>query len=140
MKLKLIREEFNDICTIGKLFINDEFFCYTLEDKDRGLKDSDPLPLIVAKKVFGKTAIPKGKYKLIVNESPKFKRVLPRILNTKGFTGVLMHRGNSAENSLGCILVGFKKSVNSIFESTQAENKLVNLLMLHGGDHEIEIV
>lgn len=140
MKLKLIREEFNDICTIGKLFINDEFFCYTLEDKDRGLKDSDPLPLIVAKKVFGKTAIPKGKYKLIVNESPKFKRVLPRILNTKGFTGVLMHRGNSAEHSLGCILVGFKKSVNSIFESTQAENKLVNLLMLHGGDHELEIV
>lgn len=140
MKLKLIREEFNDICTIGKLFINDEFFCYTLEDKDRGLKDSDPLPLIVAKKVFGKTAIPKGKYKVIVNESSKFKRVLPRLLNTKGFTGVLMHRGNSAENSLGCILVGFKKSVNSIFESTQAENKLVNLLMLHGGDHEIEIV
>ena len=87
MKLKLIREEFNDICTIGKLFINDEFFCYTLEDKDRGLKDSDPLPLIVAKKVFGKTAIPKGKYKVIVNESPKFKRMLPRILNTKGFTG-----------------------------------------------------
>ena len=116
MKLKLIREEFNDICTIGKLFINDEFFCYTLEDKDRGLKDSDPLPLIVAKKVFGKTAIPKGKYKVIVNESPKFKRMLPRILDIKGFDGVLLHRGNSANDSLGCILVGYKKGENSIFE------------------------
>ena len=141
MKLKVIREVKNDICTIGSLFINGEFFCYTLEDKDRGLKQSDTLLFIQAKKIFGVTAIPSGSYELIVNQSPKFKRMLPRILNIKGFDGVLMHRGNSADHSLGCILVGYQKGDNAIFDSTKAENDLVNLLLLHKDEkHTIEIV
>ena len=141
MKIKVIRETKNDICTIGSLFINGEFFCYTLEDKDRGLKQTDSLLFINAKKIFGLTAIPSGTYKLIVNQSPKFKRMLPRILDIKGFDGVLLHRGNSASDSLGCILIGYKKGENSIFESTKAESDLVNRLLLHNSeDHTIEIV
>ena len=141
MKLKVVRETKNDICTIGSLFINGEFFCYTLEDKDRGLKQSDSLLFINAKKIFGLTAIPSGTYKLIVNQSPKFKRMLPRILDIKGFDGVLLHRGNSANDSLGCILLGYKKGENSIFESTKAETDLVNRLLLHNQEvHTIEIV
>jgi hypothetical protein len=141
MKLKVIREVKNDICTIGSLFINGEFFCYTLEDKDRGLKQTDSLLFIQGKKIFGKTAIPLGTYKLIVNQSPKFKRMLPRILDIKGFDGVLIHRGNTADHSLGCLLVGYKKSENSIFESTKAETDLVNRLLLHNQEpHTIEIV
>lgn len=141
MKLKVVREVKNDVCTIGSLFINDVFFCYTLEDKDRGLKQSDSLLYINTKKIFGLTAIPSGLYKLIVNQSPKFKRMLPRILDVKGYDGVLMHRGNSAEHSLGCILVGYKKGENSIFESTKAETDLVNRLLLHNQEvHTIEIV
>ena len=141
MKLKVIREVKTDISTIGSLFINGEFFCYTLEDKDRGLKQSDNLLFINAKKIFGLTAIPSGTYKLIVNQSPKFKRMLPRILDIKGFDGVLIHRGNTADHSLGCLLVGYKKGENSIFESTKAESDLVNRLLLHNSeDHTIEIV
>jgi hypothetical protein len=141
MKLKVVRETKNDVCTIGSLFINDVFFCYTLEDKDRGLKQSDSLLFIQAKKIFGLTAIPSGFYKLTVNQSPKFKRMLPRILDIKGFDGVLLHRGNSANDSLGCILVGYKKGDNSIFESTKAETDLVNRLLLHNQElHTIEIV
>ena len=141
MKLKVVRETKNDICTIGSLFINDVFFCYTLEDKDRGLKQSDSLLFIQAKKIFGLTAIPSGFYKLTVNQSPKFKRMLPRILDIKGFDGVLMHRGNSADHSLGCILVGYQKGDNAIFDSTKAENDLVNLLLLHKDEkHTLEIL
>ena len=141
MKLKVVRETKNDVCTIGSLFINDVFFCYTLEDKDRGLKQSDSLLFIQAKKIFGLTAIPSGFYKLTVNQSPKFKRMLPRILDIKGFDGVLLHRGNSANDSLGCILIGYKKGENSIFESTKAETDLVNRLLLHNNEvHTIEIV
>jgi hypothetical protein len=141
MKLKVVREIKNDVCTIGSLFINDVFFCYTLEDKDRGLKQSDSLLFIQAKKIFGVTAIPSGFYKLTVNQSPKFKRMLPRILDIKGFSGVLLHRGNSANDSLGCILLGYKKGDNSIFESTKAEIDLVNRLLLHNNEvHSIEIV
>jgi hypothetical protein len=141
MKLKVVRETKNDVSTIGSLFINDVFFCYTLEDKDRGLKQSDSLLFIQAKKIFGLTAIPLGFYKLTVNQSPKFKRMLPRILDIKGFSGVLLHRGNSANDSLGCILVGYKKGDNSIFESTKAETDLVNRLLLHNNEvHTIEIV
>jgi hypothetical protein len=141
MKLKVVRENKNDVCTIGSLFINDVFFCYTLEDKDRGLKQSDSLLFIQAKKIFGLTAIPSGFYKLTVNQSPKFKRMLPRIIDIKGFSGVLLHRGNSANDSLGCILLGYKKGHNSIFESTKAETDLVNRLLLHNNEvHTIEIV
>ena len=141
MKLKVVRELKNDVCTIGSLFINDVFFCYTLEDKDRGLKQSDSLLFIQTKKIFGLTAIPLGFYKLTVNQSPKFKRMLPRILEIKGFDGVLLHRGNTADHSLGCILIGYKKGHNSIFESTKAENDLVNRLLLHNNEvHSIEIV
>jgi len=141
MKLKVIREVKNDVCTIGSLFLNGEFFCYTLEDKDRGLKQSDSLLFINTKKIFGLTAIPSGLYKLIVNQSPKFKRMLPRILDIKGFNGVLLHRGNTADHSLGCILIGYKKGENSIFESTKAETDLVNRLLLHNQElHTIEII
>lgn len=139
MKLTLIREVFTELSTIGSLYVGDKFFCYTLEDKDRGLKSSDLLPLIVAKKIYGKTAIPKGTYKLTLTQSPRFGRVLPRLHGVKGFNGVLIHRGNTAEHTLGCILVGFQKGLNSIHDSTKAETNLINYLTIHGNEHEIEI-
>ena len=141
MKLKVIREIKTEVSTIGRLFVNDKFFCYTLEDKDRGLKQTDSLLFINTKKIFGLTAIPSGNYELIVNLSPKFKRMLPRILNIKGFDGVLMHRGNTANDSLGCIILGYQKGDNAIFDSTKAENDLVNLLLLHKDEkHSLEIL
>jgi len=139
MKIKVVRETFTDKSTIGSLYLNDVFFCYTLEDKDRGLEQSQSLIIIQAKKLFGITAIPYGNYALIVNKSPKFGRLLPRLQGIKGFDGVLIHRGNSAEHSHGCILVGYKKGTDCIMESTKAEADLITILQRES-THTIEIV
>ena len=139
MKIKVVREVFTDKSTIGSLYLNDVFFCYTLEDKDRGLEQSQSLIIIQAKKLFGITAIPYGKYPLIVNKSPKFGRLLPRLQGIKGYDGVLIHRGNSAEHSHGCILVGYKKGTDCIMESTKAEADLITILQRES-THTIEIV
>ena len=139
MKIKVVRETFTDKSTIGSLYLNDVFFCYTLEDKDRGLEQSQSLIIIQAKKLFGITAIPYGNYPLIVNKSPKFGRLLPRLQGIKGFDGVLIHRGNSAEHSHGCILVGYKKGTDCIMESTKAEADLITILQRES-THTIEIV
>jgi len=139
MKIKVVREVFTDKSTIGSLYLNDVFFCYTLEDKDRGLEQSQSLIIIQAKKLFGITAIPYGKYPLIVNKSPKFGRLLPRLQGIKGYDGVLIHRGNSAEHSHGCILVGYKKGTDCIMESTNAEADLITILQRES-THTIEIV
>jgi len=126
MNLRIIRKTFTEKSTIGELHINGQFFCYTLEDKDRGLDDSMSLLTIKAKKIFGLTAIPYGSYKMIVNVSPKMGRLLPRFVNIKGFDGVLIHRGNTATDSLGCVIVGYKKGIDSVYESTKAEADLVS--------------
>jgi hypothetical protein len=109
MKLTLQRKVFNtegDRATIGELFIDGEFFCYTLEDEVR----ADGI------KVYGKTAIPVGEYSVEVTYSPRFKRLMPLIYNTPdyrvvngdvSFSGVRFHGGNTAENSHGCPLVAF---------------------------------
>lgn len=139
MELLLKREDFTKNSTIGSLYINDVFFCYTLEDKDRGLNQTDSLLTIKAKKIWGQTAIPKGTYDVIVNKSPKFGRLTPRLLNVKGYEGVLIHRGNNANHSAGCILVGYKKDVDCIMESTKAEADLLTILQRES-KHTIEIV
>ena len=100
MKLKLIRP---DTCganaTIGKLFVDGVFECYTLEDVDRDLENGGT-------KVFGCTAIPRGKYKVIVTNSNRFKRMLPEIIGVPQFEGVRIHSGNKPEDTEGCVLVG----------------------------------
>src|SRR3712207_922846 len=106
MILNLKRMYYKEDYTIGKLYIDGIYFCDTLEDKDRGLKDNDNILSIKAKKVFGKTAIPKGTYKVILNESNRFKKILPFIVNVKGFEGIRIHQGNLSNHTEGCILVG----------------------------------
>lgn len=105
-----------DSYTIGKLYINDQYICDTLEDTDRNLTKETPLDKIKDTKIYGKTAIPTGRYKVNMNTvSPKFKDrswavpyngCIPRLENVPGFEGVLIHPGNTDEDTLGCILVG----------------------------------
>lgn len=128
MKLHLIRKEFTPQSTIGELWIDGGFFCFVLEDKDRGLVQWENIVSIKAKKLFGITAIPYGKYRVKLSVSPRFKRTLPEILDVKGFTGVRIHRGNTAEDSHGCLIVGYRKAYNTVFDSTRAENDLVEKL------------
>jgi hypothetical protein len=124
MELKLVRKVFTNESTIGDLFIDDLFFCYILEDKDRGLTQSMPLKDSIATKVHGKTAIPYGRYEIDWTMSARFKVMMPILLNVKGYSGIRIHKGNTEIDSLGCLLCGTKKASNRITESTTATNKL----------------
>ena len=120
--------------TIGKLYLNGVYFCDTLEDTDRGLTQGMPLQKIKDLKIKGATAIPKGKYKVTMNVvSPKFSKratyqfcqgKLPRLLNVDGYDGVLIHIGNTAKDTEGCILVGQNKVVGQVINSTATFKKL----------------
>lgn len=102
IKLFLARKHGTKGYTTGRMYWNGELLCYTLEDQEREVKGKP----VEKWKVKGETAIPQGKYKVILSRSPRFKRVLPEVLNVEGFTGIRIHRGNKAEHTEGCILVG----------------------------------
>lgn len=114
--------------TIGKLYINDKYFCDTLEDTDRGLTQSMTEQQIGSKKVYGETAIPTGTYRIIISYSNKFKKQMPLLLNVPGFAGIRIHSGNTEKDSLGCILVGKNKSVGKVLESRDTYSKLFSIL------------
>lgn len=114
--------------TIGKLYINDQYFCDTLEDTDRGLTQSMTEQQIKSKKVYGETAIPTGTYKVIISYSNKFKKQMPLLLNVPGFAGIRIHSGNTEKDSLGCILVGKNKAVGKVLESRDTYSKLFSIL------------
>lgn len=105
MKLKLIRQFGTEGFTEGKLYIDDVFECYTVEDEDRHLEAGGI-------KIPAVTAIPKGSYEVVLSMSPRFKKILPEVLNVPGFTGVRIHSGNSSKDSEGCILVGSSNDRN----------------------------
>jgi len=117
-----------DTYTIGKLIIDGKRICETIEDKDRGLTDNMSVDDIKKKKVYGETAIPAGTYTISMNVvSPKFKSrawakkyggIVPRILNVKGFDGVLLHPMNTAKDSYGCIGMGRNTAVGKVTNST----------------------
>jgi hypothetical protein len=135
MNLILKRTDFTDKSTIGELTINGKFICYVLEDKDRGLKDLMDVKEISRLKLFGVTAIPYGTYKVDLTMSNRFKKVLPILYKVKGFEGIRIHSGNTAEHSLGCLIVGRKKGVNKVTESLLAMGDLMSILE-HVPDHE----
>ena len=89
MKLKLQRYLFAKDYTMGLLFIDDIYFCDTIEDKYRGQDLSQT-------KVAGETCIPYGVYTIEINYSPKYKKDMPQILDVPYFTGVRIHTGNHA--------------------------------------------
>lgn len=105
MKITVKREFFSDTETLGSMYVNDKFFCYTLEDYDRKLKQNQSSTEIAYKKIYGKTAIASGDYRVILSISNRFKRLMPEVLNVKGFAGIRIHGGNTHENTDGCILV-----------------------------------
>tara|TARA_R110000822_G_scaffold124912_1_gene259369 strand:+ start:166 stop:636 length:471 start_codon:yes stop_codon:yes gene_type:complete len=124
MELQLKREIFTDISTIGTLTIDGKFECYILEDKDRGINNTLTLEQIMRVKVYGKTAIPYGRYEIDWTMSARFKVMMPILLNVVGWSGIRIHKGNTEIDSLGCLLCGTRKLSNRITESTIATNKL----------------
>ena len=126
--------------TIGELSIDGKKFCETLEDTDRGLKDTMNINEIKTIKKPHITAIPTGTYQVTLNVvSPRFgsrkfyKEVcngkVPRLLNVKGFDGVLIHSGNKAKDTDGCILVGQNKVVGQVINSQAIFRELYKLLL-----------
>ena len=128
MDLKLKRIFRGDKYTIGHLYIDGNYWSDVLEDTDRGLTDDMSEEEIKRIKIYGKTAIPKGTYKVEVTYSPKFKRYLPILLNVKGFSGIRIHSGNTAEDTLGCLLVGYNKVKGQVINSRVTSDKLTALL------------
>lgn len=128
MDLKLKRIFRGDKYTIGRLYIDGNYYCDVLEDTDRGLSNDMSEEEIKRIKIYGRTAIPKGTYKVEVTYSPKFKRYLPILLNVKGYTGIRIHSGNSHEDTLGCLLVGFNKEKGKVLNSRVTSDKLTALL------------
>lgn len=117
MDVLVVRYNFNEKYTEGRLYINGKYICDTLEDCNRELYDSMPEEEIMKKKVYGETCIPFGRYKLTIDYSNKFQKELIHILNVKGFSGVRIHSLNTAEESLGCIGVGVKLNDGYITKS-----------------------
>jgi hypothetical protein len=109
MKLSLIRKDFTERSTIGDLFIDGKWFCYTLEDVVRD-----------GEKVSGQTAIPYGEYEVITNWSNRFKKIMPLLLNVPGFEGIRIHPGNTDKDTEGCILLGSSKAVDVVGGSKKA--------------------
>ena len=119
--LSVIRKAYRDTYTIGKMYINGEYFCDTLEDKVRTLNS-------INDKIKGETAIPAGTYKITLEMSPRFKRKLPMLHDVPYFSGILIHRGNTAKDTHGCILVGENKVKGQVINSTKAEVALMDIL------------
>lgn len=125
--------------TIGHIYIDGEYICDSIEDKDRGLTDQMSEQDIKKTKVVNETAIPTGTYKLTLDVvSPKFiqklyyynfcKGKLPRLLGVKGFNGILIHKGNTQKDSSGCIIVGYNKEKGKVINSQEAFEKLYKRL------------
>lgn len=133
--------------TIGRLSVDGKYVCDTLEDADRGLSQDDKYRDLARKKVKGQTAIPTGTYRVALNMvSPRFggkpfyKTVcggcLPRLMDVPGFEGVLIHCGNTAADTEGCILVGENRIVGQVVNSKETFKKVWNALK---GDERVYI-
>ena len=131
--------------TIGHLYINGEYICDTVEDRDRMLDDSQTLDYIKKNKVYSKTAIPTGSYRLTMNvKSPKYSKksyyvkycnaYMPRLLNVKGYDGILLHGTDTATQhgtagwSAGCVIVGYNKVKGAVINTHDAFEKIYKIL------------
>ncbi len=135
--LRLQRDKRTKDSTIGSLFLNDIFFCYTLEDFERDLNRDGDLDDPGEIKIAEETAIPSGKYNITLTLSERFKRVLPILIGVKGFDGVRIHKGNTKKDTHGCILVGYQRGDDFIGTSAKCEEDLVKELQKYT---EIELL
>lgn len=106
--------------TLGKMYLDNVFFCQACEDEDRFLENG------VTEKIYGRTAIPRGRYRLVTSFSNRFQRVLPLALDVPGFSGIRIHGGNRAEDSHGCILVGKVRTATGIAQCKDTVQRIID--------------
>lgn len=135
MEITLIRFAYRSDYTIGKMYVNDAYFCDTLEDTNRDLNKNGRFDNGETK-VYGGTCIPFGHYTVDLTMSAHFKRVLPILVGVPDFAGVRIHRGNEPSDTLGCILVGENKIKGKVINSTPYEEKLVQMMKAAKGRGE----
>lgn len=123
MEITLTRIARRKTYTIGRLAIDGEYFCDTLEPTWRDIGWGRP-----GKKIAGKTAIPEGRYPVAVTFSPRFGRWLPLLLHVPLFEGIRIHAGNTANDTGGCILPGLNKKKGQVIDSRIWEHRLVRRL------------
>lgn len=139
MEIRIDRKYKKDTYTIGNLYVDGKLFCNTMEDRDRGLTQSMPIDEIRGRKVYGETAIPTGRYIVRMDiVSAKYAAVawyrknfngrMPRLESVKGFEGVLIHPGNTAIDSYGCILPGINRQKGKVLDSRDTFLKLWRLM------------
>ena len=127
MNIILKRIALRDTYTIGKLYIDGKYICDTVEDKVRDINKNGKFDE-GEKKVYGQTAIPYGTYEVKWTYSPRFKKYMPEILNVPNFSGIRIHSGNTAADSLGCIIVGENKVVGKVINSRATVTKLYPII------------
>lgn len=113
MEIKLVRRYCTQNSTVGELSIGDGLFCYTLEDVVRP----------VGMKIPGQTAIPEGRYEIIIDFSKRFQREMPHILDVPNFSGIRIHSGNESHETEGCLLLGKNRSVDFVGQSRVARDE-----------------
>lgn len=141
MEIKIKRVAKKADYTIGHLYVDGQYVCDTIEDTDRGLSQQMPLEEIQRIKVKDRTAIPTGQYRVSLDvRSPKYSNFarypwaraingcVPRLLNVAGYEGILIHVGNTAADTSGCIIVGENKVVGKVINSTATFNKLYAMM------------
>lgn len=122
MELLLTRNWKKAEYTIGRFYINDKFFCNSLEDKVREMgKDGNG-------KIKGITAIPAGRYRVTVTWSPKYKRMMPLLNDVPHFDGIRIHSGNTAKDTDGCILLGNNTKTGMVLQSRETCNAFYKIL------------
>lgn len=119
MLLTLRRERWTETSTIGRLFVNNFFECFTLEDRVRAK----------GVKVPKQTAIPYGTYEVVMDFSPKFQKIMPHVMDVPKFEGIRIHSGNTDIDTEGCILVGANLGKDAVLDSRIAFKRLYGLLM-----------
>ena len=127
MKIKVDRIYKGESYTIGKMYLNGEYFCDTLEDAIRPVK------------IPNETAIPAGIYKVEVTYSPRFKRNLPLLVDVPNYTGIRIHNGSNKDHTSGCILVGFNTAKGKLTDSRKISDQLTEILKSLSEPIEIEI-
>lgn len=127
MKLTLKRIALRPTYTIGKLYIDDVYFCDTIEDTVRDLNKNGKFDN-GEKKVHSKTAIPYGIYEIKWTYSPRFKKYTPQLMNVPSFEGIRIHAGNTSADTEGCLILGKNKQVGKVINSRDTINKFYPII------------
>lgn len=140
MNVVIERKWKKDTYTIGRVYVNGEFYANSMEDRDRGLTKDMPLKEIQRIKVYGETAIPTGEYIVKMTYSPKYRRVMPQIMDVPGWSGVRLHSMNTAKDSEGCIGFGKNDKPGWISNSRSYMKAFEDRLRAEGGTCSLKIV